>query len=161
VPDLADRIWASGFFDGEGCVNITRSSKNLVKAQALLTNTDLAVLEWFRDRWGGFIYTHKPGTQRQPAWQWHPSEGGSILPFLEDIRPYMKVKVAQTDNCIAFLRLRQQRRKHSYLTAAEKVAYDEFLANHRALDLTRGGQRQHGQHVIRDIDDPRRSRAVG
>jgi hypothetical protein len=160
VPDLTDRIWASGFFDGEGCVNLTRDRSGNVRAQVVITNTDLTILEWLRVRWGGQIYTHKPGTQRQPAFQWRLSE--PVIPaFLDDIRPHMRIKVAQTDNCLAFLRLKQQRRRHSHFSEVERLAYEAFLANHKALNLTHGGQEPHSQHIIRNAEDPRRSRRVG
>jgi hypothetical protein len=139
---LADRIWASGFFDGEGCVNLTRDTGGHVKAQVVIVNTALDVLEWYRERWGGAIYKHKPGTARQPAFQWQ-LEIPRIPAFLEDIRPYMHVKVAQTDNCLSFVRLRLQRRKHSRMSADEKLTYEPYLKAHRALDLTHGGQAAH------------------
>jgi hypothetical protein len=160
VPDREDCIWASAFFDGEGCVSMTRGSDRNVRAVVALTNTDLPTLEWYRDRWGGQIYTHKPGTHRQAAFQWQLGEA-RMPAFLEDIRPFMRIKVAQTDNCLAFLRLKGQRRKHSHLSAGEKVAYEEFLAAHRGLNLTHGGQGEHRPRIVTEPNDPRRSKRVG
>src|SRR5437660_9585635 len=111
-PDLTDRIWASGFFDGEGCVNLTRGRDGHVRTQVIVTNTDLQVLEWLRERWGGGIYPHKPGTFRQAAFTWQLFQT-DIAPFLEDIRPFMRIKIPQTDNSLASPRLSSQRPKRS------------------------------------------------
>lgn len=145
TPDLADCIWAAGFFDGEGCVNMTRATKSgHVKAQAIISNCELSVLEWYRLHWGGAIYASRPGTQRQPAFQWQLSEA-RMTPFLEDVRPFLKIKTPQTDNCLAYLRLRAERRKHSHMSQAERQSYEPFLKAHRELDLTHGGQAPHAK----------------
>ena len=136
VPDRDDCIYAAGFFDGEGCVNLTLSGrgKKAVTAQMILGNTDLAVLEWLRDRWGGGLYKKSDRIQRRPQWQWVLWES-RMLPYLDDIAPFVKVKAPALRNAQAFLRLKVQRRKHSYVTPDESAQYLAFLKAHQELEL--------------------------
>jgi hypothetical protein len=159
VPDAADCIWAAGFFDGEGCVNLTtglsRGAKNpTVKAQILLTNTDRQVLDWYQERWGGAVYVHAKlrsdgdHGHRRTAYVWCLFAAGR-LKFLQDITPHLKVKQPQADNCVAFLEMRDKRgpvRGRAY-TESQRVEDRIFLDRHKSLDLTRGGQKAHRPSV--------------
>lgn len=144
TPDVADCIWAAAFLDAEGSVNLTTNKTGPVRAQIVVTNTHVPILEWYRDRWGGAIYRHgkmrsQHDNRRRPAFMWVLHAPVGILPFLRDIRPHLKIKIPQTDNAIAFLELKAQRRKHARMTAEQKAEDARFLEAHRALDLTHGG----------------------
>ena len=97
-------------------------------------NTDLPVLEWYRNRWGGGIYRKKDTIERRPQWVWQLHEG-RLLAFLEDIAPHQKIKGPATENAIAFLRLKLARRKYSKVTPEEQARLLPFLKAHQALNL--------------------------
>jgi hypothetical protein len=143
ATELVDAVYAAAFLDGEGSVNLTANSKgNGVRVQVILVNTHMPILEWYRDHWGGAIYRHgkmrsKWDNRRQPAFLWALT-GPKALPFLEDILPHLKIKRPQTENAIAFLQLKAQRKRRRGLTETEKAEDAHYLATHKSFNLTRG-----------------------
>lgn len=133
APDAAECLYAAGFFDGEGCISLGPTGRT-VRAQMVLGNTNLPVLEWLREHWGGQIYAKKDRIQRRPQWQWRLNESRTAV-FLDDIGPFVKVKAPAIGNARAFLRLKLQRRPGARVTAAERADLLPFLEAHRALEL--------------------------
>jgi len=139
TPDADDCLYAAGFFDGEGCVSLGnyktgRSGKKIVRAQLVVGNTNLPVLEWLRDRWGGKIYRKRDTIERRPQWQWMLSER-HMGAFLDDVVPLLRVKGPAAANAQAFVRLKLARRKHSRTTPEETARLIPFLQAHQALEL--------------------------
>ncbi len=140
APDINDCLYAAGFFDGEGCVSLgnydngAKKGKKIVRAQLILGNTNLLVLEWLRDRWGGKIYRKRDTIERRPQWQWFLSER-HMGAFLDDVLPFLKVKTPAASNAQAFIRLKLARRKYSRISPEERAQFLPFLKAHQALEL--------------------------
>lgn len=131
TPDAADCLYAAGFFDGEGSVVIVRHhdhrKRYRYRLAIIVNNTVLLPLEWLCDRWGGKVYKFRPPGIgfRSQSWQWQINTKDRQAAFLEDLRPYMKIKGPATDNALAFLRLtmRRGRGRLTETALAEQAAY--------------------------------------
>ena len=88
--------YAAGFFDGEGCVNITvRGRCRQVCLRVMLVNTDAEILSLFYAQWGGRLT--RPRVHRDT---WKPFRaliwsGQEAIDFLTVIQPYCRVKQRQ------------------------------------------------------------------
>lgn len=105
--------YAAGFFDGEGCVFVTKCSHyhyrngyNLYLA-IMVGNTNKAILDWLQRKFGGKIYLHKGRERRKPYWHWQLQRQKAV-PFLKGILPYLKIKQDQVKLALEF----QSYKKH-------------------------------------------------
>lgn len=97
-----DVIWAAGFFDGEGCVRITRQEKygktyhwmDVSVFQAEQTSIEL-LMELF----GGSISDHH--SKRDIGWWWR-AHGPTADAALREMLPYLRVKRRQAEIAINF-----------------------------------------------------------
>jgi hypothetical protein len=135
VPDVADRVYAAGFFDGEGSVHFTKTNSGIGQLRVSICLTHLPTLEWFKERWGGPL---KPLPRRNerwaPAWQWMLTARGALT-FLHDIRPFVRLKHDQVEVGIAF----QERIARTRKLPAERRELASMVA--RSRDLNRRGPR--------------------
>jgi hypothetical protein len=93
--------YSAGFFDGEGCINVS-SCRKTVLIRTLVVNTNLTILEMFKERWGGDIYCNKKGKEHwKQAYTWRLSNSAAHL-FLEDIYPFLVVKAPQAEAAFIF-----------------------------------------------------------
>ena len=82
--------WAAGLFEGEGTIRINKATKhNLGHLCVSVVNTDKQVVDWFHDRWPGYM---KPATglrvDQRPAWVWVIA-ARRAAEFLRAIQPYI------------------------------------------------------------------------
>ena len=102
---MISSAYAAGFFDGEGCVNITVMGKTRqVSLRLMLSNTDAEILSLFRLQFGGFL--SKPRTLKEgwkPYRQWVIT-GLGALEFMKFIRKNIIVKRAQVELAIEFMK---------------------------------------------------------
>lgn len=111
---IAQLAYLAGLLDGEGCFHICdkvikpRKSRGIRKTKKVwnartnfslmitICNTNLEVLNWLKDVFGGFVYiAKKPG---KPGWDikkaWHMPCGPSRQ-ILEAVLPYLIIKKNQ------------------------------------------------------------------
>jgi hypothetical protein len=93
-----DLAYAAGFFDGEGCACIC---KNL-SVKVMVSQKLPEVLFWFKVNFGGNV--HLQG-KNQGAARWGLYNKKELLEFFLKIRPYLKVKLIDTDFCIRMLEI--------------------------------------------------------
>jgi hypothetical protein len=138
-----DVIYAAGFFDGEGCVNISKavaqSKEPRYHFQIVLTNTDMAILKWYQDRWGGKIYKQRsdrsilidnPRGCFKLMWSgWAASE------VLAQWVPFLKVKQRVAQNALAFQLVKDQARPYIGRSTPHdlRVRMERFHDVHRSL----------------------------
>lgn len=90
VKDV-ELAWAAGLFEGEGTVRINKPTKrNLGHLVVSVVNTDRDVLDFFQQRWPGYM---KPATgldprRQRPAWVWVVA-ARRAAEFLRCIRPFL------------------------------------------------------------------------
>jgi len=107
-----DIAYAAGFFDGEGCVSIQQRPARCKSPDYTLNvrvgNTNLAVLEWFRERFGGAIYSQLTTGNRKPSWHWHLGNRKAV-DFLLIVKPFIQVKLPQVVLAEAYVSLNGKR----------------------------------------------------
>lgn len=88
---LQDLAYFAGLFDGEGYV-IARVSQRQTAVGLSVTNTNRAVLEWIKQRFGGRIYERSNKNKKHSRiWQWQLT-GKKTLPLLKALEPLLKIK---------------------------------------------------------------------
>src|SRR5262245_22759527 len=138
-PSPEDSIWAAGFMDGEGCITVRHATSNLkhgAKSASIFASVTCSqaephggpVMLWFQERWGGSLRS-KPERKgnAQRAWEWC-IVGQQAYAFLDDVRPWLRVKGAQADNALLIRSLRKGRGRGNALTAEDRRARAEIKA---------------------------------
>jgi hypothetical protein len=102
--------YTAGFFDGEGCVSIARylqRGRPYHTLAIIFTNTDLQVLEWLRQRWGGYISkpTEPANPRHRPARHLRFS-AGPARPLLLAMLPHLIIKKSQVEIALEFIESR-------------------------------------------------------
>lgn len=97
--------YMAGFFDGAGCVNMTRSRAS-VFPRVLIVNTNREILEQFQRQYGGDInpIVHRRKNWK-PSWGWRLS-WTPAADFLEDILPWLVIKADQAHTATAWAEMR-------------------------------------------------------
>lgn len=100
--------WLAGFFDGEGCINITVAGKHRRCILRLyIVNTDYAVLSRIQQQYGGLLSQRKH--KKYPKWKpscavcWTNQQAADLL---KQIGPYLLLKKRQLELALEFLDLR-------------------------------------------------------
>jgi hypothetical protein len=98
--------YVAGFFDGEGCVNISTDRYGKPYLRILVVNTDKSVLEKFQEKWGGDIThnkRHKENWKRSFTWRLSHTRA---IEFLQDLEPFLIVKKKQANLAVEFCKLK-------------------------------------------------------
>lgn len=86
--------YTAGIIDGEGCISVRKDRGLLIQ----VANTDLDLLVWIRDHWGGRLYAvgyvRKPRPRCKPLFLWN-MYGKDAIWILEILLPFLIVKKAQ------------------------------------------------------------------
>ncbi len=93
-----EAAYAAGFFDGEGCIMISRR-KNTFWIRFEIAQADPAPLHWLAARWCGKVRRYH--SRARPIWYWGLSSI-SAMRFLHAIRPFLIVKAGQVDIAFEF-----------------------------------------------------------
>jgi hypothetical protein len=109
VTDEQLICWAAGFFDGEGCINLSKQTgKNTRKDGRVWMSYGLGVsicqkdprpLETFHTLFGGHFYPYL--VKGQTYWRWHCWSHGA-LHVLETLMPFMVLKTERAEVAIDF-----------------------------------------------------------
>lgn len=116
-------VWAAGFFDGEGCVMIQRTSNRgnaVFKLIAAVTQKHEQPLVNFVTLFGGSIQFHKGG------WYSWRATGATAAKALKEMRPYLQVKASQVDLVLEFQSLRRQGRTTVEERERRNIRDEEF-----------------------------------
>src|SRR5215467_8483747 len=91
-------VWTAGFFDGEGSVVIACGIRGTRKTTTdrqfwlgvSITNTNLAVLEVLKKRFGGNIWTDKKQNRSAKTCRRWVVQSWPAANFLETVLPYLR-----------------------------------------------------------------------
>jgi len=112
-----DTAYLAGFVDGEGSIGIVAHNKpNTAGGKGRrtphyrlvigVTNTDIAVLQWIHDRWGGSIFAKSTKNAKwAPSFELRITNREACFALLLAIQPHVKVKARQVELGLAFLNL--------------------------------------------------------
>ena len=105
--------YVAGFFDGEGCVNITvRGKARQVALRVMIVNTEPMILALLHAQYGGQL----PGPRQAGEEHWKPFRqlvltGRKAIGFLEHIEPFVILKKPQIELALEFWRFQQKPRR--------------------------------------------------
>lgn len=117
MAEIKDTDWAyaAGFVDGEGCIAVTRSYVRRLErfqysVQIVVANNRREVLDWLQSIWGGWVVPlgspdRSASGLAKESWHWRCPTGQNARPFLEGVRPHLRLKQAQCDNAIRMVDL--------------------------------------------------------
>jgi len=115
-----DVRYAAGFFDGEGSISVllTRTLGEKVlrgtpgkvyhkySLRVQVTNTKRSILDEYQSQWGGSVYVQTKAKKhhRLDCHVW-TLNGKNAKPFLEDVKPHLKLKCGQAELALEFIAL--------------------------------------------------------
>ena len=146
---IEDKIYAAGFVDGEGCITVRYTGSNIkagrttrasIFASVTISQADPyggPLMRWFQERWGGNL-RHKSETKTlaNDAWEWCVASRQAYR-FLDDIRPWLKIKGSNADNALIIRELRLARGTGNAMTDDEYEVRSEI--KRRANELNKRG----------------------
>lgn len=92
-----DIIYLAGFLDGEGCISLTRKAKKYIVPKVVIANTNIEVLKWIQEKFGGYFTIRKKLTERRRAVGYLEFQYRKALNLIKLIYPYLIVKKKQAD----------------------------------------------------------------
>lgn len=99
----------AGLMDGEGCFNINFNKKrNTYQARLTMSNTNLDMINWCRDRVGGKIYLRKKYfIHYKDKWEWMSwGDKETLLKLLKNTLPYL---VGKKEQCKVLIRFQKNK----------------------------------------------------
>lgn len=108
-----EKAYLAGFFDGEGCISISKHHKarnnthgHCYGISISVSNTFKSVMIWLAQVTKSQCYIRQLRTKerkhRKIIWEWRCFANGARL-FLENLLPYLKVKRKQAELVLEFL----------------------------------------------------------
>lgn len=95
--------YIAGFVDGEGYIGIVKDDRrnNSRRTDSYTTvikiaNTDRSIIDWLLSSYGGTFHKRTMKEGQKDAYYWTLA-GEKIVPFLDKIAPYLKIKRKQAD----------------------------------------------------------------
>jgi len=129
--------YAAGFMDGEGCINVS-STRSTTFIRILIVNTNLEVLKYFQQKWGGDISENKRHKSNwKIAYTWRVSHV-ACLTFLNDVYPFLIVKKKQAEAAFIFFNNRPgkgNRWTDSRLAEATEAINQIKLLNKKGVEV--------------------------
>lgn len=141
----AERAYAAGLIDGEGCVSILQRGRRGGRAfragqytvLVFVSNTSEPMIRWLLARWGGHAQyvAAMPEKNRKEQWRWQLQANRALL-LLDDIYPFLLVKRPQAKLARRFQRYLQVsgRRRTDKLERLHRIFWIEVRRlNHRGF----------------------------
>lgn len=141
-PTLADKAYAAGFFDGEGCVFIAKSRAKDCRVgfrysmRIIIGQDDVRPLQFLRDRWGGSLSARHVRANGKRSHNWVAHSKGAAA-FLADVKPFLVLKSAQADVANTFQSRLFQPGGVGH-TAEYRTELDQLFLELRRLNNQRG-----------------------
>lgn len=90
-----DLIWLAGFIDGEGCVSWIKSKgRPSRRFEIRIANTNLSVMEWIHQCFGGYLYEFNPNNKKahhKQCYHWYIRDWRAVE-LHEQLKLYLKIK---------------------------------------------------------------------
>lgn len=89
--------YLAGYIDGEGYLGIIPNYKKAsYTAKLKIASVDKEIIDWLKNSYGGNVWKREFDNNCKDAYTW-TLEGKKLLPFLEKVKPYLKLKKIQAE----------------------------------------------------------------
>lgn len=143
----SDRAYLAGIIDGEGCISVVRFKKrnNFNYASRIqVSMTVKSVLDWIRDftQVGTVVPRKSRHANRKMAWLW-VAESNRAASVAKIILPFLKIKIRQAENLLAFQSLIRKNNNGRRFSSGEIKERERHYKISRKLNggRTNGGRR--------------------
>lgn len=138
----AELAYFAGLIDGEGSFVLHhRRGSHVFACQLQIGNTDVRMLEWVRERFGGSItLERRNNSKHKPVWRW-VSNANTLSDAITALLPYLIVKKDQAELILAYRRTLGaivNSRRSTYDTPAH-VKTERFRIHSQLAMLNRRG----------------------
>ena len=118
--------YLAGFTDGEGCIQIMRRHKERREDYGLritITNTNLTILQYYLENFGGKIHENKKQLERNWAlsYEWY-LDGANAAQAIKCLLPFLIIKQKQAQIALKF-----QKTMHKTHNRHISVSAEEFI----------------------------------
>ena len=133
IRSVEERAYLAGVLDGEGTFIIRRGrdATHGYKFQAVVrvTNTSWELIAWLHATFGGNVVRERDRRpNRKPCWLWSLDGGTLVVPVVQQVLPYLRVKRRQAEVVLEFYKVRNPFGKRvSYGEWARRAALREDL----------------------------------
>src|SRR3990167_3183108 len=134
--------YLAGFIDGEGTLTITTGTvkgSTFYRPHLVISSTNREIIEWFKNSFGG--WTRGGLNINNENWnelfRWTLHRENLLVPFLEKVKPYLKIKKRHAEILLQFVKL-FDKKDYSYErrqngTIVKKIISPEILSKRKEL----------------------------
>lgn len=139
-PTAEDKAQAAGLVEGEGSILLFKTprgkaARQCIYARVTVANTELELLRWLRDRWGGFI-SPKPqrgSLAKRPCYAWSVT-GTAVAQLLDDITPrLLGIKRRRAQKALELIAARREGPQGGALPPEQHELYQRIYEAFRAI----------------------------
>ena len=126
--------YLAGLLDGDGSITLKRVNKHKASFKLLIfvANTNMPVLKWIQNKFGGKIYVYdRQDGIRKPLGKWHTFTNNAYT-VLKQIYPYLIIKKEHAKLAINFVE--KLNRDASW--------HEEYANNFKKLQLRKGNRKK-------------------
>ena len=103
-----DLIYTAGIIDGEGSIGMDKHRHwSTFTPRVSVGNTDPTLIDWLLDTFGGKVEIAQQNKRWKISFRWELN-GYASVPFIKEIRPYLKLKGRQADLILAFWNIHEK-----------------------------------------------------
>lgn len=104
--------YLAGLLDGEGCLDIRKRQDKYYVARVRITMVDEEMILWLKNSFGGNIHHREfKNSNCRDAYTW-TVEGRQVVPILEKVKPYLRLKKQQAEILLEREKLKQRLINH-------------------------------------------------
>ena len=122
MNDEITSVYMAGFFDGEGCIGLSRRKRSEgwteYTVRLSIGQNDGAIMDWLKDNFGGMLFNVK----RDGSYMWVATNKVAYT-ILKRITPYLKYKKPQAEIALRFFEEREEGRT---ITDKERARREEI-----------------------------------
>jgi hypothetical protein len=129
-----DFAYAAGYIDGDGCFNIGKTSiKGRISkkyiASTIVTSTNIEIIKWFKDNFGGSIQSSKKIIKGQKQLHYFVMKSNASKEFLKHVYPYLVEKRNHANIFLNFINTKDHKEKNKLINNLKCIKQNGDFVN--------------------------------
>jgi hypothetical protein len=145
-----DLAYTAGIVDGEGSIVLTRVRANTFVVMVIVSNTNIPLLEWLQQNFGGKVYQYE--SKSTSSWRLVSREEQDN--FLALIEPYLRIKGPNVEIVKKYRELTGNKKPVTDEVALKRWELYQEMGN---LNFNSGGKDERAAATTKRIDTLRKS----